>query len=373
MKKIKILYFIPQLTVGGTERHLCDLIKHLNKEKYEPTVWSPGPWGPIGDELTQSGIKVVRFMFPDNILALDRLIKLFCYLRCNKFDIFQSYGYGPHYKDAVIAKLIGIPIYISTRRNMRYWKHGENLHFGERIRNALSRIIVANAEAVKDKSIAVEKLEREKIIVIHNGVDYDTIPPFLRTSELRRQFNIGQNEIVVGNLANLKTLKGQDRLIVVFADLLKRFHNVKLIIIGEGAEKASLLELAKKNNIDDKVIITNMRWDRFDLLSAFDIFALSSFTEGFPNVILEAMAVRRPVIASCVGGIPEAIINGEVGFLFETDVDFISKLSLLVENSKLREDMGAKGQERVKKLFSMNDKVKEYEKLYENLLCSKRD
>ena len=155
-QKIKVLYLIPQLLTGGTERHLCDLVTHLNSEKFEPVVWCIGQWGPIGDEITSAGIKVINQ--PLRIYRIDGIIKAFWFVRKGRFDIFHSYSYGSFFIDAIISKVAGVPIYISSRRNIRHWKGGNKLHLGERIRNWISDVIVANSVAVKRKSIEIEKI-----------------------------------------------------------------------------------------------------------------------------------------------------------------------------------------------------------------------
>lgn len=359
--KIRIIYYIPQLTIGGGERHLYDLITLLDKKLFQTVVFCPGPWGTVGDELISRGIEVLRF-------SSSRLL---FYLAGKGFDIFHSFGYGPHYKDAIIAKMAGIPIYISSRRNMRHWEDGGRLHFGERIRNYLSDIVVANAEAVKKKAVEIERINPERIRVIYCGVNFAHIPSFFKNDELKKELGILGNDIVMGNLANLKPIKGQRRLIEAFAEVLKKFANIKLVIAGEGPEEKRLLELADKLNIRNNVIFVKQRWNRFELLDIFDIFVLSSYSEGFPHAVIEAMAMGKPVVCSFVGGIPEAVIDGQTGFLFQTEPQLAEKILLLIEKKALRDKMGAMGKQRVKDKFDMREKVKEYEGLYEDLLRSK--
>lgn len=371
--KIKIVYFIPQLLIGGTERHLYDLVTHLDKELFECVVWCPGPWGPIGNELLQAGIKIIRFKFPYRIFFFHRFLKPIYYLKSKRFQIFHSYGYGPHYIDTIIAKLSGIPIYISSRRNIRHWSGGEKLHLGERIRNHFSDLVIANSEAVKKKSIEIEKIEPEKIKVIYNGVDFTKINLSSEKSQYKKGLGIPEDYTVIGNLANLKPVKGQKLLIEAFAKIFKKVNKVKLVISGEGPEKENLLKLADNLNIKDSITIVNSYLNRFELLNLFDIFVFPSLAEGFPNAIIEAMVMGKPVIASNVGGIPEAVIDGETGFLFETESDLINKLNVLISDEVIREKMGMNGRERAQRVFSLNEKIKEYEELYENLLHRKRN
>ena len=373
MRKIKILYLIPQLLVGGTERHLCDLVTHLNRKKFEPVVWCTGQWGPIGDEMVKAGARVVRY--PLSFYHLGDLVKASCFIKKEKFDIFHSYNsYGPHFIDAVIAKITGIPVYISTRRNMRHWKGGNKLHLAENIRNYLSDIVIANSEAVKRKTVEVEGMPPDRIKVIYNGVDINDANTRNMNHDLRERLNIPDDHVIVGNLANLKPIKGQKYLIQAFAKVLERAEKVKLIIAGEGSEKERLSNLVEKLRIRGDVTIANFENQRFDLLSLFDIFVLPSLSEGFPNVLIEAMATSKPIIATDVGGNREAVIHGKTGYLVPAG-DFrrmANAIANLLSNKSLQVKFGHLGRKRVEKMFSLEKMVSKTEELYERLLKKKR-
>lgn len=356
--RIRILYYIPQLTVGGTERHLCDLVSRLDKDRFEIVVWCPGPWGPLGDEIIASGAEVAKF----RIRGLPR------YIMQRKFDIFHSYGYGPHFVDALIAKAFGIPIYISSKRNTRHWQGGEKLRFQERIRNYFSDAIIANSEAVKKKSVEVERLRPERITVIHNGIDVEQALPESRREALRSRLGLLERNIVIGTIANLKPVKNHGLLISAFSQVARSRDDVKLVIAGSGSEEKSLTTLAKDLGIDQRVIFIKGFTARFELHSIFDIFVVASVSEGFPNVILEAMACGKPVLAADVGGIGEAVVDQYTGFLFRTEAELVEKMLLVLNDTLLSKEMGAKGKERVRRFFSLQDKIMAHERMYNHLL-----
>jgi glycosyltransferase involved in cell wall biosynthesis len=331
-------------------------------------VWCPGPWGPIGDALVDAGIETVRFKLPRALIP-HRFFQSVSYLKRNNFQIFHSYGYWPVCIDAVIAKSAGIPVYVSSRRNIRHWTGGERLHFGERIKNHFSDLVIANSEAVKAKSLEIEKLSADKVRVIHNGIEFTNTNLSSDNGRLRRDLGIPEDCVVVGNLANLKPVKGQGRLIRAFADASRKVGRIKLVIAGEGPEKANLLALADTLNVKNDVLIVDSCRDVFALLGVFDIFAFSSLAEGFPNAVIEAMAMAKPIVASSVGGIPEAVRDGENGFLFETESDFTEKLITLIQSKALRQEMGTRSAQIARESFSLHDKIREYEELYANLLC----
>jgi L-malate glycosyltransferase len=364
---IKIIYYLPQLTIGGTEKHLLDLTTHLNKDRYLPAVWCPGPWGNIGDELLKNNIEVVTFKIP------FQLLNFFLYLKRNNFDIFHSYGYGTHYIDTVIAKLSGIPIYISSRRNMRHWEGGEKLHISERIRNYFSDIVIANSEAVKFKSIHTEKLPSEKITTIHNGISLPETKPSLTNIQLRKELGIPENSIVIGNIANLKAVKGQRYLLEAFAKLARQINNINLVLVGEGPDKDNLLVTANLSGIKHRVHITNSYTSIFDFLNMFDIFVLPSLSEGFSNALLEAMAMGKPVITSDVGGMSELVTNHETGLIVKpADSNELAEAILaLLDNPKLCQILAVNAKRKARNSFSLQTMINHFETVYEDLMVNK--
>jgi len=372
VRRTKILYLIPQLIIGGTERHLADLVTHLDKQRFEPVVWCTGEWGAIGDEMVETGIKVIKY--PLSFYRPGEFLMAAFFIKRGNFDVFHSYGYGSHFIDAVLAKTQGIPTYISSRRNVRHWPRGEKLHLVERVRNYLSDIVIANSEAVKRKSAEVERIAPDKIKVIYNGVDLEEANTKGAGRNLREELDIPDNYIIIGNLANLKPIKGQEYLIQAFAKVMERANRLKLVIIGEGPERERLSALADKLEIGEHVIITSIKSSRFDLVRLFDIFVLSSLTEGFSNVIIEAMAMGKPVIATDVGGNGEAVVHGKTGVLVPpADPEAMASAIIdLASDPELRARFGEAGKKRVEEHFTLRKMVEEYERLYKQLIHQKR-
>ncbi|PIQ99090.1 MAG: hypothetical protein COV66_14495 [Nitrospinae bacterium CG11_big_fil_rev_8_21_14_0_20_45_15] len=160
----------------------------------------------------------------------------------------------------------------------------------------------------------------EKIICIPNGLDNELFQPYPK-QKARKKLGLNQDEKYILAVGRLSKSKGHANLILAFKQLLTNHSNLRLIIVGEGEEKQSLLDLAVKEGVADKTTLagfqehTSIPW----WLNAADVFVLPSHLEGTPNILLEAMACGLPVIATDVGGVAEIITNEQNGLLIQPD------------------------------------------------------
>ena len=227
------------------------------------------------------------------------------------------------------------------------------------------------------------KLKDEKTATIYNGVDTKRFNDKVKGGIIRRNFNIEDREILIGVVGRVDRTKGQDLLIEAFASLNKRHENLRLMIVGESSLRDrqyfyKLKDFSNSLNLRNKVIFTGYRKDIPEITAAFDIAvfpSLPSSNEGFGRSIIEAMAMKKPVVASAAGGIPEVVVDSITGEIVppndsEKLADAIEKL---VIDEKRRVSMGEKGYERVIEKFTMERNVKEIEKLYLSLLEDKHN
>ncbi|MCS7180192.1 MAG: glycosyltransferase, partial [bacterium] len=164
--------------------------------------------------------------------------------------------------------------------------------------------------------------------------------------------------------------KNLETFLYIAKEIKEEFKEVKYIIVGEGEEKSKLLKLTEKLGIKNEIIFTGYREDLPDLIKISDIVVLISLWEGMPNLIIEGMLCKKPVICTEIGGGKEIIINGENGFLVNpmNKKDIKGKIMFLLKNKEVCEKMGEKGYKYAKEKFSSEKMVKSYEDLYIELL-----
>jgi len=206
--------------------------------------------------------------------------------------------------------------------------------------------------------------------VIHSAVDADSLHPARGRDATRADFGVSPGTICLLSVAALVPRKGIDVLLSSVARLRNTGFKPVLWIAGDGPERARLVRLAKREDIADQVLFLGRRDDTADLLVASDIFVLPSRHEGLGVAALEAMALGRPVVASRVGGLAEAVDDGRSGLLVEPgDPEALGDaVARLLEDPRLRAQLGAEGPRRIRQSFSPDRMVRGYQKLYDDVI-----
>lgn len=224
-------------------------------------------------------------------------------------------------------------------------------HMGSRLKRSTSWLINRYVDRVIAVSGSVKKILSEdgvspgKIDIVHNGIILEKFTPqAIDRSIVRSELGLGSDDTVVGAVGKLHKGKGVFDLLAAFHGLSEKYPRLKLVFVGDGPERAALERETRKLSVHDRVIFTGVSKDVAKIYAAMDIFALpSTFDEAFGMVLIEAMAMGKPVIGTAVGGIPEIIENGVTGILvsphdpqalaraiarYIDDADFSRKVSL---------------------------------------------
>jgi glycosyltransferase involved in cell wall biosynthesis len=375
-KKPKILLLTEACTVGGVEMHLLSLAKYLNKAKYDLTlaffVEKPDDARSLKSDFLKCGVKIVDLKGGNkfSIAALLRLIKL---IRTEQFDIIHTHLYRADLIGALASKICRTPILISSVHNTdaRLQKRLIALLIRTANRAAVQTIVIS--DAVGRYLIDTVKLDPNKIKRIYYGLEvkgYSTVK-----QDIRKEYRI-YDAPLVGMVGRYAPVKGHQYLLEAMKKVIEKISRAKLFLAGHDQQntKAKLEQLAEKLGISENVIFAGFSSNVLDLDSQFDVFALSSLWEGFGLVLLEAMSVGTPVVATRVGAVPEIVVDGKTGFLVPPgDPEAMAeKLILLLENKTLAKEIGEAGRKRWQALFSMDRMIKATEEVYDYWLSRKR-
>jgi glycosyltransferase involved in cell wall biosynthesis len=230
-----------------------------------------------------------------------------------------------------------------------------------------------------DKVMAVsfnigEKLKRgldtDKIDVIHNAVDLSDTGPIGSLQKIREELNIEKGQPVIGTAGRMVPIKGYDILLEAAAIILRKKHGVRFLLAGDGPLKTELEGKAKEIGLEQEVMFLGFRDDIKDVIHSFDIFVISSYHEGMPMILLEAMAMRKAVVATNVGGINEIIEDNVSGLLVRPgDAQGLASACLIVlEDFDMRIRMGVAARKRIEKEFSIEIHTKRVLKAYNELM-----
>jgi glycosyltransferase involved in cell wall biosynthesis len=219
-----------------------------------------------------------------------------------------------------------------------------------------------------------EGFPAQKVYVIPNGVDTNRFAQTLDEPNLRAEIGVGPTDPVVSIVAALRPEKNHELFLDVARRALAQFPNAKFLIIGEGPRREPLEQVAAEMGITASVRFLGNRSDIARLLTASDVFLLTSHNEANPVSILEAMSVGKPVVATDVGSIHEAVAEGRTGYLVPPgDATALSdRLVELLENPLRAQEMGAAARESVVENWSVEAMVRRYERLIASIYCRKR-
>jgi len=372
-RKIKILHVLDSLNVGGMERVVINVANGLDPARFDQAVCCISRLGTAAHQLADH---VGRFdLAKGDQRAWLMPLQVARVLRAEQPDIVHTQSWAG--MDGVIAHTL------TRQGKLVHSEHGRNLpyiHHEPFKRKVVRRLAYEKAHAVfvvseemrqyfcRETGFALDRMR-----VIHNGVDVAAIER-ADPRGVREEFGLAPTDFVIGTVARFQETKDLATLVRGFAQLKQTHAQARLLLIGDGAERGRLEQLAQELNVASAVIITGIRHDVPRLLRALDVFALTPLSEGLPISVLEALAASLPVVATSVGMLPELLQEGENGFLVAPRA--VEKLAerfvLLANRPELARRMGAAGRQLVEREYSLAAMLRRYEELY-LALVNKRD
>lgn len=372
---IKILIIIDNLNKGGAQQQLLKFITGYDRGRFEITLCTLDATANymLGD-FEKAGARVI--IIPQRgKLCLGALIKLYQLLRSERFDIVHTYLATADYYGRLAAILTGNCKIVSSVRGEDRWKEKQHI-WADRVLNRFNDRIVVNAGRLREVVIKRDYAQPDKIVTIYNGIDTGKIEdgrakidsPF-SILNLRRSLGISNNEYVVGAVGRLGPEKDYPTFLKAAEEVVKIVPNVKFVIVGDGPEKQRLADSVKRLGIENKIIFTGLRNDALEIMNIFDVQVLTSLYEGCPNVVMEAMALAKPVVATDVGGCAELISDGVSGYISKVgdSRDIAAKVIAILKDNALRQKMGEAGREKIRRDFRSEIMVSKTEALYEQL------
>jgi glycosyltransferase involved in cell wall biosynthesis len=362
-----ILYFssFGNLRWGG-QKSIYHLVTRLDRKKFRPYVLMPTDED-FAEVLRKQGIGVFVHILPPiiafnprpSLSAIGYLSKL---IDDYKIALIHTDGPRNTFYAGLVAKWKHLPVVFHVR--------DANRDRYDRILCHLSKRVILVAQKLRDRFDGVAPVE--KFVTIYNGVDLPGNHVQTSPSQIRKEFGIADDHLIIVSTGRLEAEKGQKYLVEACGRLKERikFH---LLFVGEivNAEYAKACKsMAIESGIQECVTLTGYREDVDNILQAADVFVLPSTGEAFSRAIIEAMAMGKPVVATNVGGTKEAIEEGISGFIIppQATIELAEKIYVLAANATLRQKFGAAARKRVEDLFTIERNVQKTEQVYEELL-----
>jgi len=317
LRPLRVLFVVPDLAVGGAERHVTTLLPRMNRTRFAPQALCIGDPGALFPDLVAAGVPA-RALGRAKAQAPLALFQLVAEMRRERPDVVIVRGYSAEGLGRVAAVLARVPCVI-------VWVHN---HGDTAPRGLLRRIADRCLDRITDAYYGVAQAQAayltdglghppEKIEIIHNGVDLSGFDPEAEPDwALARQLGVRPGERVVGIVAALRPEKDHALLLRAMRSIVDAEPATRLLVIGDGPERSRLEKLVAELGLTGHVTFTGARHDVAALLALLDVFALSSHSvECFPMALLEAMAAGRPAVCTAVGGVPELVDEGVTGRL----------------------------------------------------------
>lgn len=376
----KILYLHAGAELYGADIVLLELVKRLDKEKYEPFVLLPND-GLLKDKLEKENINVDVERYPilrrkyfnikgiitycyDYIKYSKRIIK---YINEKHIDIL-------HINTSAVLE----GCYIKKKTGIRtVWHIHEILLKPQVISNFIYKCIAKYSDEIICVSGAVKRhfeniTKRYDAKIIYNGVDNTKFNNNTSSQYLKKEFNITNNELIIGMIGRINAWKGQNSFLDAMENVFKKVPNCKALIVGgvfEGQEwrKEQLENKIKTSEFCNNIILSDFRQDSANIHNLIDIFVLPSTNpDPLPTVVLESMACGKPIVAYKHGGVCEMVKEGYNGYLAKIcdSNDLANKIIELAINKEKRILMGKNSMKRQKELFSLDAYIKNFEEVY---------
>ncbi|MFO0675366.1 MAG: glycosyltransferase [Polyangiaceae bacterium] len=355
---MRIVHVVHSLDMGGQERLILHLTRELYARGHHVAVVSLSPGGTLRSDFGPIQVHdAPRKDGPDPALSF-RLARLFKRLGA---DVVHTHNPSPFFPSVPAARLVGVKRLVHT-------KHGANIYgmrslFTARILVRALSALVAVSEGTAEVARKKERVPERLLHVIPNGIPLrDFEPNPTSRARVRKELGIPEDAYVVGTVGRLAVEKNYPLLVRAMTPLLG--PKVRLVLVGEGAARGEI-EASIAPEVREWVVLTGVKKDVPALLSSFDVFTLTSKTEGLPLAVPEAMACELPIVTTAVGGLPN-VVTPDVGLLAPSGDEraLTDAYRLLHDDVMKRKAMARRARERALDTYSLETMVDAYEALY---------
>lgn len=363
-RPIHVVHVVSALNIGGLEKVVYDLVRVTDRERVKARVVCLGEIGALRQDFAELDIPVEALNLAGRRpwFSITPVARRFRELRP---DVVHTHNPTPHLVGAAAARLAGCPVVVHTKHGRNYPGDRRKV-FVNRCLSWLTDRIVPVSEDAAGVALEIEGIRRDKIEVIWNGIDTQRFAPAPRPPRDRTLRGVHVARL-------MQESKDQETLFHAVRRVADQEPGFVLDIVGDGPDRGRLEQLCAELRLSDHLRFHGFQSDVQPFLRDADFFVLSSVTEGLSLTLLEAMASGLPVVATDVGGNPEAVRHDETGLIVPSrSAERLTGAMLqLLRNPARARQMGAAGRRRVEEHFDLRRAAARYEELYRFLLSGK--
>ena len=368
---LKVLQLIPTLDRSGAEKQMAILARGLPRDRFTVEVAALTRLGPLEAELQAAGVPVTLIgkSLKVDPFALERLTR---FMKRGKFDVVQTWIFAANVYGRVAARRAKVPVVITAEMAVDLWKTSQHFWIDRKLAHWTDRV-VGNSEAVVDFYRDRVGVPADKLTVIASGIG-DEEAPAIDRAKIRASLGATPDAPVVIFVGRLAPQKGVDDLLKAVDVLQHVMPDLQTWIVGDGPLREQLLSMSIGYNLKGQAHFLGHRDDVPTLLAAADLLVLPSLYEGLPNVVLEAMRFRKPVVATAAPGTTEVVEHGVTGRLvpLRDPPALAQAIRQVLRDPAEALRMGEAGRRRVEACFPARLMIDRFANLYEDLILNKR-
>lgn len=362
---IRVLHTIDTTGPGGAETVFVNLAKGLDPQRFISFAAITGS-GWVCDELRKNGIEPI-FIQSKGKFNFQYLLGLVKIIREHKIDIVQSHLLGSNLYCSLAGLICRVPVVSTFHGFVDSTGKDRLMPVKSRLINLGSKRIVFVSDRLREHFIQEYGFSESKSVTIYNGVDTSVFRP-QRDDSIRKELGLGPEHVLIGAVGNIRPAKGYEYFLKAASLVIGKHPECRFAIAGEGsgALKAALLSLRKELGLEKVLFFLGFRGDVARILNNFDIFALSSVSEGFSISTIEAMACGIPIVVTRSGGPEEIVKDGENGIMVGSrdNVGFADAIIKMVMLSTVRKKIINAGKKTISDRFSLLRMINDYQEIY---------
>jgi glycosyltransferase involved in cell wall biosynthesis len=373
-QKIKVCHLMSGDLWAGAEVQLYTMLDSMKAEPELSISVILLNEGKLAQKLRESGLDtLVIDEGKHNFLQIRK--KIVQHLRGRGIDIIHSHRYKENMLAALVKTKCGVRALVQTVHGTTEpftgWKKLKarlytalNNYYTKRY---FDRVLPVSSDIEGELA---NRYGRERLVTIHNAVDMDKITPNRTADDVRNEFGLSSHDPVIGTAGRMVPVKGYDLLLKAAGIIVEQKPAVRFLIAGDGPERAALEKKCRDMHLGDQVQFIGFRDDITDIINCLDLFVMSSLHEGIPMILLEAMALRKPVVCTSVGGMKEVVEDNVSGLLVEPgDANRLAGSCLnVLDDSELRLKLGTAARKRISDEFSTGTQKERLMSVYRNLM-----
>ncbi len=322
LEPLRVTVFIPSMGLGGAQRQVISFLSKIDRARFDVELALLN----ISDkffepEVRALGIPIVCLNEDDDFWRTGVVLRLARHLRRRRSVVLHSWLHYAVNLGTIAGALAGVPVLVGSFRSERPsrfpWFYPAWQRAMDVLNAPLQTWVIANSDAVRREAQCWTFLPERKLLTIYNGIETKEQmgSDRVQLDRLRKELNLPPGVPVVGIVGRLDPEKDHATFLLAAERVLCRLHDVRFLIVGTGRLQTWIEEEVRRRGLAGRVLVLGARDDAFSLIQLMDVLALTSKSEGFPNVLLEAGLLGTPIVTTAAGGATEIVTNGKTGFV----------------------------------------------------------